>query len=78
MSRVNATLPIIGFDAGDRELFYLLYLLEHILAYTTDRAEPVIRQCLKGSAGSNTTVRITLLRIVDISARAALIFGRFI
>ena len=62
-------------------LFYisnLLNLFKHIFAYTTDRAAPVIRQCLKGSAGSNTTVRIALFRIIDIPARAALIFGRFI
>ena len=60
------------------ERTYLLNLFKHILAYTTNRAAPVIRQCLKRNSGSNATIKIILLRIIDIPAWAALIFGRFI
>ena len=58
--------------------FLLFHFLKHVLAHTAYRAAPVIRQCFKGSARRNATVRIALLRIIDISARPTLIFCRLI
>ena len=48
--------------------------LEHALIYTANRAAPVIRQILKSCAGSDTMLRITLLRIISITTGIAKIF----
>ena len=57
-------------------IYKLSDFFKHILAYPANRAAPVVRKVLKCCTRSNATVRITLLRVIDISAGAALILRR--
>lgn len=52
----------------------LFHYLKYILTQSADRTYPVIRDVFKGSARRDAAVRITHLRIINIAARAALIF----
>lgn len=46
-------------------------LLEHILSYSAQRANPVIRNILEGSTRRDTAVRIADGRIIDIATGSA-------
>jgi len=55
----------------ERQLNLILYFFEKGFVYTADRAYPVIRNIFERGAWFNAVVRITVLRIVHIAARAA-------
>ncbi len=49
----------------------LFYLLKHVLWDTTNGTKPSIRQFLKGGPRLNTSLRVSFLRIINISASNA-------
>lgn len=52
----------------------LVFFCEYFFSHTTDRAEPVVRQIFKSCSGSDTSVRISIFRIINIATRLTYIF----